>query len=285
MKIQGFEDVIKIKSFQIVSKINEHSLCNFCAVIDENKIGFYVNLAMNRTESEVKSEDNILLLKGLVNEINVIYSESETNIEVTIISSSILAEENIPEKIRVFQNTSKTAKDIIDYINNHGTYKFELKKADKLNNKIPHIVVQDNISDFEFVKNICADYNYGLIPDVSNNKIVIGESTGNLSVSIDEDYSEKIISIEGIYSRDNSSVKFRSMKKIDPGTVVCINSSGKNFSAFLNLKKYIITEVTVTEEYESVYFDYHAVERPDYSEYKADDRFVSVFNAEVTDNN
>lgn len=261
MKITGFDKVIEMYDLKINIAMNEHSTCRFSAIIDEVDIAKYIEMAKSEKSVEISTESGLLLMKGIVQNIQIKKTYINTVIFVSIISNSITAERTFNK--RIFQDTRKKVKDIIAKYN----YNISIQKGEKLEENIEDIVVQDNENDFSFLKSLCAKYECGLW--IESDGIVIGHINNKDS----KDINGKIIDYNAIYTKDVDTYKLKCQEYIKNGST--INYDGKNL---------IITEVEITESFKEAYYLYTAVNKIDFSAYTNTQSSIDLGRGKVIKN-
>ena len=266
MKITGFENVLTMYDLKISIAMNRHSVCSFSAIINENEILKFVDMAKNERKVEVVTEANLILMKGIVHSVKVKKSYIKTIIFVSIISNSIKAEKNVNK--RVYQDTTKKVKDIISKYD----YNISFQRGERLDEVIENIIVQDSENDFSFLKNIAARYECGLW--IEDDGFVIGLINNTVTLKNDLNNSrESIISYDVEYTTNCTIYKLETQKYIKNGSTI-------NFEG----EKLIVIEVEITEFFDEPYYLYTAVSKIDFSAYINNNTAFALGRGEVVKN-
>ncbi len=271
MKVSGFED-LSIEEFQFSAGINQHSICQFKATIEQKDTSQYISMARERKKVNVMDENNSILMSGIVYEVNAFFAEMYNEIQVTVISSSIYAEERFPEKRRIFQDTTKTPKKMLDYVNENqsvSSAKFQIKgNSGKMENQLPEIWVQDcSINDFAFVQHVCAVHECVIIPEPMNDLMKIGQlGEKKETLTFCEEYAKTVFDLQGSFQKENSVISFSTLQKISIGSMVQFSGSASYASALMS-SSFFITEMKAIEEHDYLVYTYTGVMKVEYSDY------------------
>ncbi len=265
MQIKGFEDVLELCDAQIVMEVNAHSICRFKTVIKEQDVNKYVRMAATREKTEITAGyEKIVLFSGFVNEVIVEQSAYSTVISVTVLSDTYLLSEKCAK--RVFQDTSLTYKKVLE--NFKEDVELDFQNAEKTNENIDGILIQDNVSDYDFLKATAALADCGLW-EIGKKLLVGSKNTNSRKIKYNyEDRTNSALNIKSIFSQNCSTVKFESLIFYQNGTVVTFENG--NFDEDLSLNhiptdEFIITKIEVYHSNMETKFKYTAMQKPDFS--------------------
>lgn len=245
MKIDGFETVISIRDFKLNIKVNDHSICTFSAVINDDDVHKYTDMAKTRFSTQIFTEQNVQLMTGFVNKLTVKKTYLCTTIFVSIISKSYIAQENQTD--RIFQCPDKTALSVAEYFKSMYNLSFQL--SDGLNLRVEDVTAQKNTDDFTFLRTFVSQYKCSLW--VENDFLIVGNISNSISIDIKTDNTlEKVLDYEIKYEKNNETLFFKTQKYIKNGSSISFNQ-----------KSYTICEVEITEEGIYAYYSYTAVEK------------------------
>lgn len=229
MKISGFENVISIEQFEYCNKVSEHEMCRFICYAREKDVDSLLKLC----DSDCKIEDDLFSFEGHITDVSLSKDISGNRLEVSVIGKTYLLDEE-PHS-RIFQNPEKTLSDILSCVGSMSDIK-HMGQQDKV---IEGIVIQDNISDWNFLKNLA---------HILGEKIFCGDSifistNGTENIELTE---EECIDYKLNVGRKVSSLSCRLNKSLSMGSVLDFN--GKTF--ILVCKKYVLDEGQYYFEYE-----------------------------------
>ena len=272
MKISGFENACRISDFKLHSILGGHTECCFHAIFSGIDAGNILSMAKERRNVNVMLNDNTVIMMGFVLSAEGEVTEDYANLWIVISSSSRWCEESFPEKRRIFQNTTKTAKDIVDYINNHNQHKkcnFTIGAGlTQMQKTLSEIWVQDNnINDFVYIRNLAAKNGYMLLNQYSDDSLRIIEPGKNKeSLSSNENYSDSVLKLQGTFKYEGSIVTFASLKKLMLGSSIRLEKVPSCYSGM----QLILTELTAEERGEYLYYRYTAMEKIHFQSYYID---------------
>ncbi len=160
MNIEGLSKLATITEFYLIKAVDAHTYCKFKVRTTEDepflkkKLGDTVNIKLQERD----------LLYGTIETFSVTETFSETWMEVELYSTSIY--EDREKKVRVFQNTNKTYKDVLESLNSTS---LEIKvKGKEGDGVISSLVFQVEETNFEFIKRIAKEINaYVFVEDLS----------------------------------------------------------------------------------------------------------------------
>ena len=235
MKISGFENVISINEFEYCGKIDEHEVCHFICNVRDSDVDTLINL----NDSDCKVEDDFFSFEGHIMEISLSKDISGNCIEVRLIGKSYLYDEETHN--RIFQNPHKTISDILSSAGSMS----DIKYAGKQEKVINEIIIQDNSTDWEFIKYLA----HVLGENVFCGDGIFIAAEGKDKVKLSE---EECIDFNYCIGRKGSHLYCRINKNLSIGSVVSFN----NKIFILDCKKYILEEG-------QYYFEYCMCEKKD----------------------
>ena len=243
MKISGFENVISINEFEYCGKKDEHEVCHFVCNVRDSDVDALINL----NDSDCKVEDDFFSFEGHITEVSLSKDISGNRIEVSLIGKSYLYDEETHN--RIFQNPQKTISDILS---SSGSMS-DIKYAGRQEKIINDIIIQDNSTDWEFIKHLA----HVIGENVFCGDGILIAAEGNDKVELSE---EECIDFKYCIGRKGSHLYCRINKNLSIGSVVSFN----NKIFILDSKKYILEEG-------QYYFEYCMIE-------KDNNRRVAVHN-------
>lgn len=233
MKISGFENVISIEKFEYCNKVDEHEMCRFVCSVREKDVDSLLDLC----DSDCHIEDDIFKFEGHITDISLSKDISGNRLEVNIVGKTYLYDEE--KHNRIFQNPEKTISDILS---SSGSMS-DIKHRGKQDKVISEIIVQDNASDWEFIKylaNIVGEKVF------SGADIFIAEE-GSDSVELTE---EDCIDFNFSIGRKESLLCCRINQDLSIGSIVGFNN-----------KKFIIISKKYFLDKGQYYFEYIMCEK------------------------
>lgn len=228
MKISGFE-IISIEQFEYCNKVNEHEMCRFvCYARDK-----YVDSLLKLCDSDCKIEDELFSFEGRITDISFSRDISGNRIEVKVMGKTYLLCEEVHR--RIFQNPEKTLSDILSKIESMSC----IKHTGQHDQVIEGIIIQDNISDWDFLKSLA---------QILGEKLFSGDSLFISSYGTEhfELTEEECIDYMFSVGRKESHLSCRLNKNLSIGSV--IDFKGKTF--VIVCKKYVLDASTYFFEYE-----------------------------------
>ncbi len=265
ISISGFENVYQIKSIEIVTALNSHSRACFNAVVKSDDISDYVFKAQNH-ESVTISYENKVIFKGRVYFVEIVKSVEDIVISVSLKSSSVFSDEALPEKIRLFQDTKKTTKKIIEYINDNTSWKndfqFDIDSGcDGLDKEVDNVIYQNkDITDYRFIKYLVNERNLMLVPDISSDKLKIKGITDNVNnyVTIGNDYEKDAQNITINCGAEENIVEFTSLQEYLIGECISFDDKLNIYENCFGNTNYYITEVKIMNKLDYIIYSYKA---------------------------
>ena len=143
MKVTGFDNIERFRSFNLIKEQNNHSVCQFSFVT--SSFDEYSHVIK---QSVKVIEDDCCLMNGIISQIEFVNGNSENIVNVTCISSTI--ELDRETKLRIFQKQNQSYKEIIDRVAGEMNYKVEVSNSLQ-EKRLETPVVQQNETDFVFL--------------------------------------------------------------------------------------------------------------------------------------
>lgn len=187
MKISGFENVLQIMDFYFSAKTNEHITCYFTALVNDNDsfyetIGKECKIQGEESDCFNKSMADFLFI-GLVNKISSYKNINGHFITVVLDGLSKKFDNGYIDarKRRIFQNPEKKYNNILEAMK---LSSWQLNDDDK---NYSEILVQDDKTDWAFLKDINRKYGWKLFPNPENDTVYIGNFSSNKLNNIEKD--------------------------------------------------------------------------------------------------
>ena len=171
--------------------------------------------------------------EGHITDISLSKNISENRLEVSVIGKTYLFDEEVHS--RIFQNPEKTLSDILSCIGSMS----DIKHTGQQDKVIEGIIIQDNISDWSFLKNLAHILGERLFSADS----VFISANGTETIELTE---EECIDFRFSVGRKESHLSCRLNKSLSIGSV--LNFNGKTF--VIVCKKYLFDEGQYYFEYE-----------------------------------
>lgn len=159
-----------ILDLKISEEVNQHA----CLTIKGICEGDYFNQMAEQINAEIKitikDKDNHLLFCGLMTELRI-----DERIQVGYIylkANSITCQLDYKKRKRVFQNFDMTYSEIISKILEPYNKASFVDKVTE-NRKIPHMIIQYDETDWEFIRRLASHFEDGIYPDMSSETIQI----------------------------------------------------------------------------------------------------------------
>ncbi len=265
MKITNIPKTISFVC-EIVSNMNEHTFATINAIIEENAINDFLQLAENRQKVQISANDGSLLFKGFVKDVTISGETFKTVAEILVVSNSWNMQESSTD--RIFQNPKKTLKDILKSYS-----QVEIGICEGLNEPIEDILYQYNMDDFSFMQMLSNKYKCGLWITEEGN-VQFGKTNSSVTMPTQpKDYASSIIDKSITATKDSREVTFLTMKQLLNGSTVVIDG-----------QKYTIYHMETFEQYDEVYYRYKAKTSLS-CDYIEEDSYPLFAMAEVTANN
>ena len=255
MKISGFENIIAIEEFEYITKVNEHERCNFVCYVKEKDVETLVDLV--GSDCEYKNE--LFCFLGHIVKVMLSKDISGVRLEVNAIGNTYLYD--MDKHYRIFQSSDKTLSDILSKLESMS----EVKHKTEQEETIQEILIQENLSDWEFavyLAKTCGEY---IFP---SDKTFIGRHNSSEFTLVEKD----LIDYKYISSINGIELVCRINKNINLGDIVIY--SGKKL--FVSQKKYIL-------EQEQYYYEYYLLEIKEHNKSKICNH--AFLEAIVKDNN
>ena len=229
MKISGFENVISIEQFEYCNRVDEHERCHFVCYAREKDIDSFIKLC----DSDCKIEDDLFTFEGCITDISLSGDISGNRLEVNVIGKTYLYDEEVHS--RIFQNPEKTISDILSSTGSMS----DIKHMGQKNQVIEGIIIQDNISDWSFLKYLAHILGERLFS--GDSVFISANGTENIELTEEEciDYRFRV-------GRKESHLSCRLHRNMSIGSVLHFNR--KTF--VIVCRKYVLDEGQYYFEYE-----------------------------------
>lgn len=172
MDISGYDKYI-VENIVISDERNKHSKCEFDVIVDNEEISEFISENKVGKKEMCASIEGEIVFYGVLKKIKCQRTYLKTNVHIEAVSFSGSLDSE--KKCRVFQNPDKTYGMLNDFFKNK---KVEINTIDK-ETKISEILIQNNETDFEFLKRIYANSNKDIYID-ARKKTVCCLNVGNL---------------------------------------------------------------------------------------------------------
>ena len=247
MDINGFENYV-IDEVTICDRYNEHCTCDIAIVADESQVQEILHkYAVGQGELCISNEGELVFI-GVVKSISCKKTYLKTIIYIRGVSYSESMEDQ--KQKRVFQNTKKTVKQIIESFQ---TNKVLIQCLDETiaNKTIEHIVVQNKEDDFAFLKRFAAMQDCVWYIDTKNRSRcsmkMCSRKKGNAHHSVKV---SKVQSMEVEYAPNNELVQVVTTELFDIGSAVELYG-----------KEYIVASREIIQKYEDIKITYQFVQK------------------------
>ena len=178
MDISGYDKYI-VKNILVLDERNKHSKCIFDVIVDNENISEFISENPMGKKEICASVEGEIVFYGTLKKIQCEYTYLNTNVHIEAVSfsDSLDSEKNC----RVFQDPDKTYGMLNEFFENR---KIKIYCVDKAigNKKISEILIQNNETDFEFIKKIYAKENISININVAK-RTVCCLNVGNLQKS------------------------------------------------------------------------------------------------------
>ncbi len=157
MRVSELEQIGTIREVHLKKSKNCHTDCRINLFIDaENKISKLSKLVGREVCIE---DEQRIYLRGVITNIdcNITYSGSHARVAVTSLSEKLDRE----KKYRIFQDTKKKYKDVISSFAKGGS-NIQITDNEFANTVLQTVLVQDGMTDFEFIKEMANNAGYDL---------------------------------------------------------------------------------------------------------------------------
>lgn len=149
-------EIVDIYDLSIREEINMHTQLFLQGSYLENQSDDAVIKTSRKSKIEVRDLDNVIVFCGWIKDISMTTEKNVYTFELYAVSSTF--ELDIKKKKRTFQDLAMTYKDVLNEIlRDYPNAVF----LDTLTNniKIPHLLVQYNETDWEFIKRLASHFN------------------------------------------------------------------------------------------------------------------------------
>lgn len=181
-------DVVSIDELHIAKRFNTHTVCEMTVTIKQESISSAyqkLNKAVTLTDDKGK-----VIFYGFISNLDMKYGHNGV-LRITALSSSVKTD--IKPENRVFRNTEKSLRKIIEKVKSgSGSFEFRMEE----DGKIEHPVVQNDETDFQFIKRLASEC--GMYVIVTDNKtgdkaeLIISKNKGNGDVSVQLDKASSV---------------------------------------------------------------------------------------------
>ncbi|MCR4890098.1 MAG: phage baseplate assembly protein V [Ruminococcus sp.] len=269
MNISGFEKACRISHFELESTVNGHTYACFDAVLQPENVSDVTAMVNDRRKTVIKLSDNTVVMTGCLYSAEGDITDTCAYLHIRAVSGSIWLEESFPEKRRVFQDTKKNAKKIIEHLNSankHSKCSVEVSSGlSQMQKEITDVIVQDKtVNDHEFAVHICALHDCALISKYDDDivrAVRLGEE--RISLSLDSEKRNCISELKAVFEKGQTTVQFASLSKISPGASVRFEDVPACYAG----KSFVVMKVRAVLQGEYLKYEYTAVENADLSGY------------------
>lgn len=258
MVLYGFETYGIIKKVHITKKQGSHTIANVEIYLDDDKKLLMLNKHIGQI-TRLEDEKQIYLV-GRITNISGSVSYNNNLINIEIISNSLQIDKE--PKFRVYQSPDKTFNKVIDKISTNN-FIIQILENEIKNKKISNVLLQNNETDFQFLKKVAELAGCKLfICDTNKNKALI-----NIGKCINK--TPKIINLELIkqinfsMNEEKITVDFLIKEYFDIGQTVTIEGYD-----------YIIDEVQIIEENKEISF-YYVASKETFNKYSNNDMEIA----------
>ena len=228
MEISAFDRIISIDNFEYFGEVNKHEHCRFTCSVQPADVDSY----LSKVDSECKFSDADFEFNGHITEIAVIPDISGPVLEV--ITEGATREYDRECFYRVFQDQNKKFSDVLTMLSSMKNVKNTVSNEDK----IPDILVQDGITDWQFSLYLANALGEFIFPGANTFISNKGDDKGTLE-------ENNLITYRYANTVSGATLLCRIPKNFNLGDVV----SFKGHKLFLYQKKYFL-------EHEKYYFEY-----------------------------
>lgn len=236
MDVNGFESA-EIKEIMIVDECYYHSFCLIKADVDNSKLDdFLSDFKIDVKEICVSFEGDIVFC-GKISEIECSKTYLRTSVQVKAHSFSVDLDSD--KKKRVYQNPENTYEKIFEFLSDEKN-KIKIIEDSFSDIKVNAVLVQNEETNFEFIKKICKEQGYRMFVDntkKSSCEIIIGHVKDK---SVNSISSEEIKNCCYIYHKDYEEVVIVTDKIFEVGSKIEI------FGTI-----YLIYNRTITSKFET----------------------------------
>lgn len=248
--VAGFEVITEFREFALIKKCASHSFCTF--TVAKEKYG----LSDSIFETKMKVFDGCPwpVMTGMPLQIRYHYGYSENLMQFTIASQSKRLDEG--RHTRIFQNTEKTYRDILNKIAESGGFELVFAEEGLGEETISQAVVQLDETDLEFIRRIAEQLDTCVwIDDKSDGifQIRFGDSRNSFAVRIREE-SLLVQEIEATAAQEDMRFQIEAGNPVvwclDIGKKVCIDGS-----------EYVICELAINKVSQVYQYEYTATRK------------------------
>ena len=278
MRIKGFDKLTDMRSFSLVKKEGAHTVCQFTyrATVDDA----LSLLAQEGNAITVQHNDGSTMFYGLLRMVSAEQSHHGAILSAEAMSYSVLSDEE--KHTRIFQKPVQTLQDILSNLD-WNKVKCELDVGEAglekptgllLGEEETNVVIQNDESDFAFLRRLSAECGYRLW--------VVDTNSGRTELKLAKHLAQRklltkdIISIMRSRKKGQMGLNIRVTKKneFDTGQQIKIEGVPGNF---------IIVGKTVQKERETLTFDYEMIEENTPIDLAETENKSRIFSVEILD--
>ena len=280
MRIKGFEKLGDMRSFSLVKREGEHTICKFTfrgAVGDTLPL-----LSLEGSPITVQRDDGSTMFYGILRLVSVEQSHHGAILSAEASSYSTLAD--VETHTRIFQNPTQKLQDFLPKLKwSEAKCELDLGEAGGKNpvgltvaNEETNSVIQNEETDFAFLRRLVDEQNFHLW--------IIDTNSGRTELRVAKHLTERQIIAKDIISitrqreqgKVNIFLRAAARAELDTGQQVKIEGIPG---------KFIVMTKTVKKERETFIFDYELKEETSSTNFISIEEKARVFAVEITDNN
>lgn len=159
-----------ILDLKISEEVNQHACLTLKGICQEEHFNQVVEKFDAEKKITVRNQKDQLLFCGLITDLEI--NEKIQVGYITLKANSFTCQMDYKKRKRVFQNLDMTYVEIVSKIlEPYNKASFVDKITD--NRKIPHIIIQYDETDWEFIRRLASHFQDGIYPDISSETIQI----------------------------------------------------------------------------------------------------------------
>lgn len=254
MMVTEFRNIDGFRKFNLSKKKNIHSICEFTCKKEKYTISddvFKRTVKVYDCEDTDTPSSDTLLMSGNLRNIKCREGYSEDLISVTIMSKSLKLERE--RHTRIFQNTGKTYRDILNYLRDGEDFEIIFLEEGLGKDAVEQPVVQINETDMEFICRIALMMGSSVwVDDKSDDvcQIRIGNKRGDSAIEINV---EDLIVLEKELCPDRERIRIQISNTDDKTRNLDI---GKQIR--LGGRDYVIDELNIRRQDQVYRYEYLA---------------------------
>lgn len=269
MDISGFDEYI-VKQINIYDEYDQHSKCIVELSVENDQIqDFLSNNAVGSKDICVSLEGEILFY-GCIRNIKCTNTYLKTNVRVEALSFSSIIDSEIHN--RVFQNSNKTFNQINDFFSDK---KITINCIEEGlgDEKIPGILVQNNETDFEFLRRLYNKKGVHLIVDATKKTSCLLKIGEKKESSVNSLETVDILKLERVIYEGREEINLITSSVFDVGTELEVQGN-----------RYYIISRNIESRYEKTEINYRGIYKGKVFEDVMKEKSYLLGLAKVTDN-